>query len=61
MQGSLVFRKVGMLQERLLNSLSITNNATNRLSVEILRELEEESVVNSWLRLLFGLQDISMT
>jgi len=43
----LVFRKIGVVEERVVDCWLLAKNTADRLAVEEFRELEEESVVDS--------------
>ena len=55
LNGSLVFGKVRGLSEWFFNELLLAQDAADRLVVGILRELEEESVIDGRLGFLVGL------
>jgi hypothetical protein len=59
LQSSFILRHIRGLQKRLVNSPLVTKNAADGLVVEVLRKLEKQRVVDSWLGFLVWLGQVS--
>ena len=60
LQSHFILRQIRCLDQRLLNSLLVSEETADRLVVEEFGELEEKGVVDGWLGLLIGLSCVSV-
>jgi len=59
LDGSLLFREVGRIQERLIEQFLLTEHTSDRLVVGKLRQLEQEGVEDGGLGFFVGLLSLA--